>query len=114
MMIPPIDTIPSIGNRTINADFCLRYRGVSVILFIMSEQTLEGQVVTVNTLHGPTARVVVFDLGKVVVVATPDSYDRVRKAGLGPFSIGFPREDIVLDGMAPLKHNIQYEQAEHG
>lgn len=81
------------------ADFYLWYRCVWTTIPRMTNQTLVGQLVTVNSARGPIDRVVAFDLGDVVILALQDDYKDVKIAGIGPFSIGFRRHDLVLDDL---------------
>ena len=80
----------------------------------MMTQLTAGQKVKVNSARGQIVRTVLADLGDIVVIGCDEDVEAVMTNGIGPFSIGFPRCDIVLDGMVLLKHNDQYEQAEHG
>ncbi len=66
------------------------------------------------TARGPVRRVVAHDLGRVVVPVMEHEYEAAVAEGIGKYSIAFRRDDVVLDTEVLLKHNVQYEQAEHG
>lgn len=85
----------------------------------MSVQNIAGKQVTVNSARGEIRRTVVADLGDVLVLGTAEDYARSQTEGLDRLAIGFRRSDIIndeihIDTEVCLKHNIQYEQAEHG
>ena len=81
-----------------------------------------GQIIELESASGPIERVVVeFDpILSVVSVCTRDEFARAIQERRYANSIGFntiyvirSREEIV-DNSSVLKHNVQYEQAEHG
>jgi hypothetical protein len=80
----------------------------------MTIQNIEGKEVTVVTAFGRLRRIVAFDLGDTVVLATKGQYEAVVSTGIGQFSIAFKKADVLVDTAVSLKHNVQYEQAEHG
>ena len=80
----------------------------------MKTQLIEGQHVTLSSARGPIRRTIVKLLGDVVVVGDAYDYERAKIGVISPFCIGFPVSDVVLDVSVSLKHNVQYEQAEHG
>jgi hypothetical protein len=84
----------------------------------MTQQTLLNHVVTLSSARGPIRRAIVAEVGDVLVVAELERVAEAKKSGITPFSIGFRRLDVLavepLDNSVLLKHNVQYEQAEHG
>jgi hypothetical protein len=84
----------------------------------MDSNSLLGHVVTASSARGVIRRTVVADLGRVVVLAHTGSVNQLTDNALAEFSIGFPRDDVIedfgIDTSVLLKHNVQYEQAEHG
>ena len=68
--------------------------------------------------RGPIRRTVIAESGNVLVLAESERAAEAKMAGITPFSIGFPRADVLtdegIDALVYLKHNVQYEQAEHG
>jgi hypothetical protein len=84
----------------------------------MNEQTLVLQIVTVSSARGPIRRTVIAEVEDVVVLAEVNDTNQAKTAGITRFSIGFRRADILsiegIDKSVCLKHNVQYEQAEHG
>ena len=63
--------------------------------------------------NGPTVLVAVFDLGESVIAVAPDQYDEARRLGVHRYSIAYRKSDIVVDRPVLVKHNVQYEPAEH-
>jgi len=55
-----------------------------------------GQEVTLSSHHGPIKRVVVRDLGEVLLVCRPDEFDSAQKERREPISVGF-RKSAVID-----------------
>lgn len=81
----------------------------------MDTQLLEGTEVTLRSASGLIRRIVVKDLGDVLAVTSESEYRRAKLAGTEPVFVGFRRSDAIdLDRSVLLKHNVQYEQAEHG
>jgi hypothetical protein len=84
----------------------------------MTNQSLLSHVVTVSSARGPIRRTVIAEVGDVLVLADPAGAEEAKMAGITPFSIGFKRSDVLavegVDNLVLLKHNVQYEQAEHG
>jgi len=61
----------------------------------MKRQLIEGQAVTLNSFCGKIVRIVVQDLGDVVLVTKKETYESAKKAGKEPVSIGFRRADVL-------------------
>ena len=82
----------------------------------MSTELVEGQYVTVDSLAGPIRRILVRDLGDILVIGWPEDYERAKAEGISRFCVGFRRSDVLdekkVDEVVLLKHNGQYEQAE--
>lgn len=68
---------------------------VSVCVYPMKPQLIEGQEVTLDSSQGHITRTVVADLGDVVLVTRAEEYQRARKAGNQPISVGFRRSDVL-------------------
>lgn len=84
----------------------------------MDVQDLSGHCVTVISARGAIRRTVVADLGDVLVLGSIDDYNSTKVLGIDRFAIGFRRSDIIavesgIDTSVSIKHNVQYEQAEH-
>jgi hypothetical protein len=83
----------------------------------MDTQILLLQLVTVDSARGPIRRTVIAEIGDVIVLADPSRAEEAKMAGITRFSIGFRRSDVIsvegLDKLVLLKHNVQYEPAEH-
>ena len=62
----------------------------------MENKILVGRVVTLDSSTGPIDRVVVRDLGEIVLVCRADEYKKAEKEGREPVSVGFKRTDILL------------------
>jgi hypothetical protein len=111
-------SIVTTGRREIVSDYLLWYENTHAKILGMITQTLLNHVVTVQSARGPIRRTVVAELGDVLILADLESADEAKMAGITPFSIGFPRNDVLidegLDSQVLLKHNVQYEPAEHG
>ena len=84
----------------------------------MNKQTIIYQVVTVDSARGPIRRTVIAEIGDVLILAETDSAEQAKTGVITKFSIGFRRSDVLsidgVDNSVLLKHNVQYEQAEHG
>ena len=84
----------------------------------MRLQTLVGKQVIVSSARGDIARTIVAECDDVVVLAESDAAEIAIAAGVTRYSIGFRRSDILsiipVDMPVLVKHNIQYEQVEHG
>jgi len=61
----------------------------------MKHQLIAGQQVTVNSFCGKIVRIVVQDLGDVVLVTKKETYESAKRAGNQPVSIGFRRSDVL-------------------
>jgi hypothetical protein len=61
----------------------------------MKQQLIAGQQVTVNSFCGKIVRIVVQDLGDVVLVTKKETYESAKRAGNQPVSIGFRRSDVL-------------------
>jgi hypothetical protein len=61
----------------------------------MEEKSLIGQVVTLQSSAGPIQRVVVADLGNVILVCRQEEYQQAKSEAREPATIGFKRGDIV-------------------
>lgn len=64
------------------------------IIIGMKPQLIEGKQVTVNSACGKIDRIVVQDLGDVVLVTKKETYESAKKAGKEPVSIGFRKADV--------------------
>jgi hypothetical protein len=85
---------------------------------VMNQENLTGHDVTVESARGEIRRTVIADLGTVLVLGSVSDYNLLKTRGLDRFAIGFRRSDVThdfgIDSSVSLKHNVQYEQAEHG
>jgi hypothetical protein len=88
----------------------------------MAQSFKAGSEIQVMSATGPIARIVVaFDpIMSVVSVSTHREVERAKNEQRLPISVGFhtiyvldSRPEIV-DNCITLKHNVQYEQTEHG
>lgn len=61
----------------------------------MSLQTVEGKKVTLRSSLGQIQRILVKDLGEIVLVCREEEYAQAVTEGREPVTIGFPRVDIV-------------------
>ena len=61
----------------------------------MDIQTLTGQTVTLDSAVGNIRRIVVKDLGDIVLVTRTEEFERAQVAGVEPLTIGFKKSDIV-------------------
>lgn len=88
------------------------------MLVSMLWQLTEGQEVTLKSSRGLIRRTIVKLIGDIIVVGSEADYETAKTGAIPRFSVGFRLCDVVdpntLDGVVSLKHNVQYEQAEHG
>lgn len=61
---------------------------------------LQGQEVTLSSRFGLVRRLVLEDLGEVVVVCRREELEAAQREGREPACVGFKRTDIVQDGEA--------------
>lgn len=54
-----------------------------------------GQVVTLDARFGEIQRVIVEDLGQILLVCRKDEFQAAEKEGRIPIAIGFPKEAII-------------------
>lgn len=62
----------------------------------MSKNNLSNQVVTVSSSLGPVNRMVVNDLGDILLVCRQEEYDRAKAEGREPVTIGVRRSDMLV------------------
>ena len=55
-----------------------------------------GQLVTVRSAAGDIQRIVVKDMGEVVLICRPEEYELARSENRSPVSVGFKRGDILI------------------
>jgi hypothetical protein len=85
----------------------------------MNIQTLLNKDVTVESKRGLEPCIVVQILGQILVVCTVEEYERAQLEGRQPYTVGV-RPSLICESHMPLdttgllKHNVHYEQAEHG
>jgi hypothetical protein len=73
---------------------------------------MQIKTVTLNSSQGPIERVVLQELGDILLVSRQEEVDAARQQHREPFAIGFRRADVIpmpVDGMELTKHNVQYE-----
>jgi hypothetical protein len=73
-----------------------------------------GNEVIVKASTGNVRLILAEDRGDVLLLCGSDEWQAAKREARVPISIGFRRSDLVLDTAERLKHNIQYEPAEHG
>jgi len=61
----------------------------------MDLQLAEGKPVTLKSISGVVERVLVKDLGTVVLVCRKEEYAAAQDAGREPVTVGVRREDVV-------------------
>ena len=61
----------------------------------MNTKSLSGQLVTLLSSVGPIKRVVVQDLGDVLLVCLVEEYEKAKIDAREPATIGFKRSDVV-------------------
>jgi hypothetical protein len=61
----------------------------------MNTQLVVGQHVVLESSQGRIQRVVVEDMGEIVLVTREEEYRTAKMAGNQPVSIGFRRADII-------------------
>lgn len=57
-----------------------------------------GQRIHLNSATGPISRIVVKDLGNVVLVTRQEEFERAQAAAEEPISVGFKKRDIIEVG----------------
>ncbi len=87
----------------------------------MHPQIVVGQDLTLNSSAGVIRRIAVQVIGNIVLISRREEYEMAKAEGREPISVGFPLADVLhstetnlVDTSVLLKHNVQYEQAEHG
>jgi hypothetical protein len=63
----------------------------------MEQKIEQGQEVTLLSNQGVIKRLVVEDLGEVLLVCLPEEYARARREGRKPMAVGFKRSDLIPD-----------------
>lgn len=58
-------------------------------------QVIEGSKVFLNSSCGEIERVLVKDIGEVLLVCREEEWKRARKAGELPVSVGFKKTDLI-------------------
>jgi len=61
----------------------------------MNENYYSGQVVRLSSAEGAIERVLVRDLGEVLLICRADEYESARIERREPVSIGFPKRDLI-------------------
>ncbi len=61
----------------------------------MNYKSLQNQLVKLLSAQGPIERVVVADLGEILLVCRPEERDRAMAEGREPRAIGFKRSDMI-------------------
>lgn len=61
----------------------------------MNENYYSGQVVRLSSAEGAIDRVLVRDLGEVLLICRAEEYENARIERREPVSIGFPRKDLL-------------------
>jgi len=61
----------------------------------MNNKVIKNQPVKLRSSQGIIDRVVVADLGEILLVCTPDELARARAKGREPKTIGFKRSDMI-------------------
>jgi hypothetical protein len=78
---------------------------------------MENTLVRLRSYLGLIDRVVVQDLGDILLVCRKQELEAARSEHRDPSAIGFRRDDVVtflIDGMEHTKHNGQYESVAPG
>lgn len=63
----------------------------------MKIKTLQNKVVKLHSSQGPIERLVVADLGEILLVCRPEERDNALAEGREPKAIGFRRSDMIED-----------------
>lgn len=66
-----------------------------LMFWAMSLQLTEGKPVTLQAISGAVERILVKDLGTVVLVCRQDEYAAARQEGREPVTVGVRREDVI-------------------
>ena len=73
----------------------LRHMATAGSIWVMNTKYQSGQSVRLRSAVAEIERVVVRDLGLVVLVCTPEEYQRAKDEGRVPAAAAFRRQDIL-------------------
>ena len=63
----------------------------------MDKKFIVGQRVNLLSSAGPIVRIVVIDLGEVLLVTREEEFSMAQMEGREPASIGFKKQDVIED-----------------
>jgi len=66
----------------------------------MAIEVAVGQLVTLRSSQGQIQRILVKDLGEMVLICRAEEYAAAKQEGREPITMAFPRQDLIASGKA--------------